>query len=204
MGSTVREEITNTTTITSNSSGSSSTGSSIQTAKQWGRTFVHEFTAPIRRYQIRQGKQPITESIVNPVMPALPLTAKRSEVKLSKRELEIKLNGQSTSRSLQCYNLKGGNGPPKPLSLKTFAKLDHFDQEIMRISKELAHVTKEKEDFLKRIESDEFVDEEEEVVQKSKKNKKNKKIGCKKDVHFEIGLFKKNSANKGPNFLGMK
>jgi hypothetical protein len=203
LGSAVREEITNTTTITSNNSGSSSPCLSIQTAKRWGRTFVHDFTAPIRKYQIRQGKQPLPDSTVDPVKSALSSTAKKSQHKLPKRELEVKLSGQSTSQSLQCYNLKGGNGPPKPLSVKAFAKLDHFEQEIVRISKELAQVTKEKEDFLRRIESDDFVDEEEEIVQKSKKNKK-KKRGGKKDVNLGTGLFKKNGANTATKFFGMK
>lgn len=204
MGSTVREEIKTTTTITSNSGKSPSTG--IQQAKRWGRTVVRDFTAPIRKYQIRQGKQPLARPKVDPIKPASSSTAKRPEVKLSKKELEIRLTAQSTSQSLENFNLQGGHGPPKPLSMRTFAKLDHFDHEITRISKELAQVKKEKEVFIRRIESDDFVDEDENVVQKSKgkKKKKTRKRGGKDEVHFEKGLSDENSTKKAKKFFVRK
>jgi hypothetical protein len=172
-------------TSTSQPTESSSLGSNIKQAKRWSRTLINDCIAPIRRYQIRQGKQPFIET--KTACPAAGSSLKTPEIKISKERLAEALSTPSSSQKFLGYNLEGGYGPPKPLSVKTLDKLDHFDGEIVRVTRELSRIKKEKEDFLNRIESEDYIDEED-VVHKSKKHKK--KSG-KKDKRSQKGMFNK-------------
>jgi hypothetical protein len=192
-GSTIKVTTDIISTSTSHQTESSSLGSNIKQAKRWSRTLIQDCIAPIRRYQIRQGKQPDIDQKTDSaaVSPPAGSSSKTPQFKIAKEILEEALTKPSSSQKFSDYNLLGGHKPPKPLSEKTLDKLDHFDHEIVRVTRELSQIKKEKEDFLKHIESEDFEDEED-TIHKSKKHKRNSK----KEKRGHKGMFSNKNQKK--------
>jgi hypothetical protein len=124
-------------------SHSFSFGSNFMQAKRWGRNMLQEMKTPLRRYNIRQGKQPAFE-----VTYLRPVSTAGGEI--PKRTLDFAFRRPSSSQQFQNMKLQGGTGPPKYLSEQTLNELDKLDREEAKIKKELARLEKEKQQVLKR------------------------------------------------------
>jgi hypothetical protein len=138
---------------------------------RWGRNVLQDIKGPLRRYKIRQGKQPLIEDgpedqhRQTEMMPRPP--------RLSKHELEIAFSQPSSSQHLECLNLRGGDGPPKYRSERTLDRLEELDRELTRLHRQRVLIEMEKEELLSRVDES---DDEQGIFIKSKKKKKNGKI----------------------------
>ena len=110
-----------------------SLSSNLEQATRWGRNVLQDIKKPLRRYKIRQGKQPAPyiESMT-------PMAAGRTP---SKKTLYMALSKPSSSQQFQSLNLEGGNGPPKYMSESALNKLDTQERKRQaRIAKEEKHL----------------------------------------------------------------